>query len=65
VTAFTIDTVERFRWIGAFRMTPADVVEYLRRYRFSCATEDELQRGIALATAKMGLAVTNWHAISE
>jgi hypothetical protein len=30
-------------------MTPAEIVATLQRYRFSCATEDELQRGIALA----------------
>jgi hypothetical protein len=28
-------------------MTPAEIVKTLQRYRFSCATEDELQRGIA------------------
>jgi hypothetical protein len=30
-------------------MTPAEIVKILQRYRFACATEDELQRGIALA----------------
>jgi hypothetical protein len=28
-------------------MTPAEIVKTLQHYRFSCATEDELQRGIA------------------